>query len=95
MPERQDVIWIDGKPQACREIRDLHPVPVLSPRTFNAGTDLILALPMTAAACNATSLFALAVGLVGGAAGGGKAGKVSHLLCHQPRSFRMACQTAP
>jgi mRNA interferase MazF len=83
VPERQEVIWIDCNPQAGGEMRDLHPMLVLSPSAFNARTGLVLGLPMTTAAYNATNPFALAVG----AATGRKAGKTSYVLCHQPKSF--------
>lgn len=36
VPDRQDVIWIDCSPQAGHEMRDLHPLLVLSPKAFNA-----------------------------------------------------------
>ena len=83
VPERQDVIWIDCNPQAGGELRDLHPMLVLSPGAFNARTGLVIGLPMTTAAYNATNPFALAVG----SAGGRKASKTSYVLCHQPKSF--------
>ena len=83
VPERQEVIWIDCNPQAGGEMRDLHPMLVLSPGAFNARTGLVIGLPMTTAAYNATNPFALAVG----AAGGRKTGKSSYVLCHQPKSF--------
>ena len=83
VPERQEVIWIDCNPQAGGEMRDLHPMLVLSPSAFNARTGLVIGLPMTTADYNATNPFALAIG----AAGGRKAGKTSYVLCHQPKSF--------
>jgi mRNA interferase MazF len=83
VPERQEVIWIDCNPQAGGEMRDLHPMLVLSPGSFNARTGLVIGLPMTTAAYNATNPFALAVG----AAGGRKTDKTSYVLCHQPKSF--------
>jgi mRNA interferase MazF len=83
IPERQDVIWIDCNPQAGGEMRDLHPMLVLSPGVFNGRTGLVIGLPMTTAAFNATNPFALAVG----PAGGRKAGQTSYVLCHQPKSF--------
>ena len=83
VPERQDVIWIDCNPQAGGEMRDMHPMLVLSPGAFNARTGLVIGLPMTTAAYNATNPFAVAVG----AAGGRKPGKTSYVLCHQPKSF--------
>jgi mRNA interferase MazF len=83
VPERQEVIWIDCNPQAGGEMRDLHPMLVLSPGAFNARTGLVIGLPMTTAAYNATNPFALAIG----AARGRKVGKTSYVLCHQPKSF--------
>lgn len=83
MPDRQDIVWIDCNPQAGAEMRDLHPMLVLSPAAFNARTGLVIGLPMTTAAYNATNPFAVAVG----SASGRKAGKTSYVLCHQPKSF--------
>ena len=83
VPDRQDVIWIDCNPQVGREMRDIHPFLVLSPRIFNEKTSLVIGLPMTTAEYNATNPFAIAVG----AAKGRKAGKTSYVLCHQPKSF--------
>ena len=82
-PQRRDVIWIDCNPQAGREMRDVHPFLVLSPREFNARTSLVIGLPMTSAAYNADNPFAVVVGRV---RKGGE-GKHSYVLCHQPTSF--------
>ena len=83
IPDRQDIIWIDCNPQAGREMRDIHPFLVLSPRVFNDKTALVIGLPMTTAAYNADNPFAVAVG----PAKGRKTGKTSYVLCHQPKSF--------
>lgn len=83
-PDRQQVIWIDCNPQAGREMKDVHPFLVLSPRIFNVRTSLVIGLPMTTAEYNADNPFAVAVGL---AKGRGKAGKTSYVLCHQPKSL--------
>lgn len=83
VPERQDIIWIDCNPQAGREMKDMHPFLVLSPRAFNERTSLVIGLPMTTAEYNADNPFAIAVG----SASGRKAGKTSYVLCHQPKSF--------
>jgi mRNA interferase MazF len=83
VPQRQQVIWIDCNPQAGAEMRDLHPMLVLSPGAFNERTGLLIGLPMTTAAYNATNPFALAVG----AAGGAQRSKTSYVLCHQPKSL--------
>ena len=89
-PERQDVIWIDCNPQAGREMRDVHPFLVLSPKAFNLRTSLVIGLPMSTAAYNADNPFAIAVG----AAGGRKAGLPSYVLCHQPKSFDWRARAA-
>ena len=78
VPQRQQVIWIDCNPQAGAEMHDLHPMLVLSPAVFNERTGVVIGLPMTTAACNATNPFALAVG----AAGGAQRSKTSYVLCH-------------
>jgi mRNA interferase MazF len=83
VPERQGVIWIDCNPQAGKEMRDVHPFLVLSPRSFNERTSLVIGLPMTIAAYSDDNPFAV----VAGVAGGAKAGQTSYVLCHQPRSF--------
>ncbi|MFN0162210.1 MAG: type II toxin-antitoxin system PemK/MazF family toxin [Burkholderiales bacterium] len=83
VPDRQDIVWIDCNPQAGAEMRDVHPMLVLSPRAFNEKTGLIIGLPMTTASYNATNPFAVAAG----SATGRKAGKLSYILCHQPKSF--------
>lgn len=79
VPDRREVIWIDCNPQAGREMRDVHPFLVLSPRIFNERTSLVLGLPMTTAGYNADNPFAVAVGH--------KGNKTSYVLCHQPKSF--------
>ena len=86
VPDRQDIIWIDCNPQVGREIRDVHPFLMLSPKNFNEKTSLVIGLSMTTAECNADNPFAVAVG----AAKGGKvrkADKTSYVLCHQPKSL--------
>ncbi|MBM4263575.1 MAG: type II toxin-antitoxin system PemK/MazF family toxin [Deltaproteobacteria bacterium] len=83
VPDRQDVIWIDCNPQVGSEMRDIHPMVVLSPRAFNHKTGLVIGLPMTTAACNATNPFAV----VAGSAPGRKKRTPSYVLCHQPKSF--------
>ncbi|MDP3842584.1 MAG: type II toxin-antitoxin system PemK/MazF family toxin [Oxalobacteraceae bacterium] len=83
VPDRQEIIWIDCNPQAGREMRDVHPFVVLSPRVFNGRTSLVIGLPMTTAEYNADNPFALAVG----AAKKSGMEKTSYVLCHQPKSF--------
>ncbi|MDO8294626.1 MAG: type II toxin-antitoxin system PemK/MazF family toxin [Gallionella sp.] len=83
VPDRQDIIWIDCNPQAGREMCDVHPFVVLSPRIFNEKTSLVIGLPMTTAEYNTDNPFAIAVGK----ASGKKTGQTSYVLCHQPKSF--------
>lgn len=83
VPDRQNIVWIDCNPQVGREMRDVHPFLVLSPRIFNDKTSLVIGFPMTTAAYNADNPFAVAVG----PAKGRKAGQTSYVLCHQPKSF--------
>jgi len=83
VPDRQDIIWIDCSPQVGREMRDVHPFLVLSPRIFNEKTSLVIGLPMTTAAYNSDNPFAVAVGK----ASGRKTRRTSYVLCHQPKSF--------
>ena len=64
-------------------MRDVHPFLVLSPRTFNEKTSLVIGLPMTTAEYNADNPFAVGVGK----ASGRKMGQTSYVLCHQPKSF--------
>jgi mRNA interferase MazF len=83
VPDRQDIIWIDCNPQVGREMRDVHPFLVLSPRIFNEKTSLVTGLPMTTAEYNSDNPFAVGVGK----ASGRKTGQTSYVLCHQPKSF--------
>ncbi len=79
VPDRRDIIWIDFNPQAGREMKDLHPMMVLSPRPFNDRTSIVIGLPMTTAQSNDSNPFAIR--FVGPKA------KVSYVLAHQPKSF--------
>ena len=83
VPDRQEIIWIDCNPQVGREMRDVHPFLVLSPRIFNEKTSLVIGLPMTTAEYNSDNPFAVAVGK----ASGRKTAQTSYVLCHQPKSF--------
>ena len=62
----------------------MHPFLVLSPRIFNEKTSLVIGLPMTTAEYNADNPFAVPVGK---ATSTRKTGRVSYVLCHQPKSF--------
>jgi len=83
VPERGQVIWIDCNPQAGRDMRDHHPLLVLSSRVFNQRTSLVIGLPMTTAQYTADNPFAVVAG------GAQKRGELatSFILCHQPKSF--------
>jgi mRNA interferase MazF len=83
IPDRQEIIWIDCNPQVGQEMKDIHPFLVLSPKSFNDKTSLVIGLPMTIAEYNADNPFAVLVGNAIGA----KKEKNSYVLCHQPKSF--------
>jgi mRNA interferase MazF len=78
-PDRRDMIWINCNPQAGREMKDFHPLLVLSLREFNERTGIVIGFPMTTAGFNETNPFALRID------GPGK--KTSYILAHQPKSF--------
>ena len=84
VPQRGEVIWIDCNPQAGAEMRDFHPMLVLSTGPFNERTGIVVGLPMTTAGYNASNPFAVPAGPVGS---GRKAGQLAYILCHQPKSF--------
>lgn len=78
-PDRRDMIWINCNPQAGPEMKDMHPLMVLSPREFNERTGIVIGLPMTTASFNETNPFAVRFT--------GSKGAVSYILGHQPKSF--------
>jgi mRNA interferase MazF len=78
-PDRRDMIWIDCNPQAGREMKDIQPFLVLSPKAFNERTGIVIGLPMTTAAFNETNPFAVKFSR--------PRGKAGYVLGHQPKSF--------
>lgn len=79
VPDRRDMIWIDFNPQVGGEMKDEHPMLVLSTKAFNERTGIVIGLPMTHAASNETNPFAVKFA--------GPKGEVSYVLSHQPKSF--------
>lgn len=79
LPERRDVIWINFNPQAGKEMKDEHPLMVLSPKAFNERTGIVIGLPMTHSEINEDNPFAEKFV--------GPRGEVCFVLCHQPKSF--------
>ena len=79
VPDRRDMIWIDFNPQVGNEMKDEHPMLVLSPRAFNERTHLVIGLPMTHAASNDSNPFAIRFRTA--------KGEVCYVLTHQPKSF--------
>jgi len=79
IPDRRDIIWIDFSPQVGAEMKDLHPMLVLSPQAFNDRTSLVIGLPMTSAEFNETNPFAIKFT--------GAKGIASYVLAHQPKSL--------
>ncbi len=78
-PDRRDVIWIDCSPHVGKEMKDVHPLLVLSEKAFNQRTGIVIGLPMTTAAFNESNPFAIRFS--------GVKGVVSYILTHQPKSF--------
>lgn len=79
VPDRRDIIWIDCNPQVGREMKDLHPMLVLSPKAFNERTGIVIGLPMTTSESNDTNPFAIKFL--------GPKSMASFVLAHQPKSF--------
>ena len=78
-PDRRDIIWINCNPHAGREMKDFHPLLVLSPKAFNERTGIVISLPMTTASFNDTNPFAIKFT--------GNRATASYILGHQPKSF--------
>jgi mRNA interferase MazF len=79
VPDRRDMIWIDFSPQVGSEMRDNHPMLVLSSKAFNDRTDIVIGLPMTHSADNEDNPFAVRYV--------GPKGEVGYVLTHQPKLF--------
>lgn len=79
VPDRRDMIWIDFNPQIGSEMKDEHPMLVLSPKAFNERTGIVIGLPMTHAPFNETNPFAVKFTTA--------KGEVGYVLTHQPKSF--------
>ena len=73
------MVWINFNPQVGSEMRDEHPMLVLSTRAFNERTGIVIGLPMTHAASNETNPFAIKYR--------GPKGEAGYVLTHQPKSF--------
>jgi mRNA interferase MazF len=78
-PDRRDIIWIDCNLQVRREMKDLHPMLVLSPKPFKERTGIVIGLPMTTAEFNDTDPFAIRFQ--------GLKDVTSYVIGHQPKSF--------
>jgi mRNA interferase MazF len=85
-PDRRDMIWINCSPQAGREMKDMHPLVVLSPREFNEVTGIVIGLPMTTASYTETNPFAVKFA--------GHRGMASYIVGHQPKSFDWRARNA-
>ena len=79
VPDRRDMIWIDFNSQRGTEMKDEHPMLVLSSKAFNERTGIVICLPMTHAASNETNPFAVKFTSA--------KGEVGYVLAHQPKSF--------
>ena len=79
VPDRRDMIWINFNPQVGFEMKDEHPMLVLSPKAFNERTNLVIGLPMTHASTNESNPFAIKFLA--------SKGEICYVLAHQPKSF--------
>ena len=78
MPDRRDIIWINFNPQVGKEMRDVHPMMVLTTRAYNERTGLVIGLPMSTAAFNATNPFAVY---------NSSKTEANYIICNQPKSM--------
>jgi mRNA interferase MazF len=78
VPDRRDIIWINFNPQLGKELRDVHPMVVLTTRAYNGRTGLVIGLPMSTAAFNATNPFSV---------DNSSKGEASYIICNQPKSM--------
>ena len=76
-PDRGEMIWIEHSPQAGREMAGSHPFLVLSPRSFNEMTGLVIGCAMTSG--QAHNPFAVA--------NPRDPAQASYILADQPKSF--------
>lgn len=79
IPDRRDIIWIDFDPQAGREMKLRHPMLVLSPRSVNDRTSIVIGLPMSTQSYNETNPFAVAMR--------GADDSTGYIITNQPKSF--------
>ena len=79
VPDRRDMIWIDFNPQVGTEIKNEHPMLVLSPKAFNERTGIVIGLPVTHAPSDETNPFAVKFTSA--------RGEVCYVLTYQPKSF--------
>ena len=79
VPDRRDMIWIDFNPHVGEEMKDEHPMLVLSGKAFNERTGIVIGLPMTHATYNDTNPFAVKYA--------GPKSELGYVLTHQPKSF--------
>ena len=77
MPDRRDIIWINFNPQVGKEMRDVHPLVVLTTRAYNDRTSLVIGLPMSSAAFNASNPFVV----------DSSKARAGYIICNQPKSM--------
>lgn len=86
VPDRREIIWINCNPQIGREMKDMHPMLVLSPKAFNERTSIVIGLPMTTTSYNDTNPFAIRFV--------GPKNVTSYVLGFQPKSFNWRARGA-
>ena len=79
VPDRGDVIYINFSPQLGAEMKDEHPMLVLTSKAFNDRTKIVIGLPMTHSESNETNPFAEKFI--------GPHGETCYVLSYLPKSF--------
>lgn len=79
VPDRKDIIWINFSPQRGKEMKDPHPMLILTNKIFNERTGLVIGLPMTSSPSNESNPFAVKYI--------GKNNVTGYVLTHQPKSL--------
>jgi mRNA interferase MazF len=78
-PDRGDIIWIDNNPSVGNEMSDPHPMLVVSSKTFNRRTGIVIGFPMTHSRSNDDNPFAVKII--------GPKEEVAYALAFQPKSY--------
>jgi mRNA interferase MazF len=79
VPDRGDIIWINNNPSVGAEMSDPHPMLIVSTKTFNRRTGIVIGFPMTHSEMNADNPFAVKIV--------GPKNEIAYVLAFQPKSY--------